>query len=79
MGSNSAGNITMPRTFWMVGLWQDLKIDLSPIPVKEVTNLCVDFRSGNPGIYFLSRINYAHIYTWTHANAHASSQRKGLE
>ena len=26
----------------MVGLWHDLTIDLSPIPVKEVTNLYLE-------------------------------------
>ena len=33
----------MPRTFRIVGLWHDLKIDLSPIPVKEVTNLSLNY------------------------------------
>ena len=42
MGSNSARDITMPRTFRMVGLWHDLKIDLSSIPVKEVTNFSLE-------------------------------------
>ena len=42
MESNGAYDITRPRTFRMVGLWHDLKTDLSPIPVKEVTNLCLE-------------------------------------
>ena len=42
MGSNSARDITMPRTFRMVGLWHDLKIDLSYIPAKEVTNFSLE-------------------------------------
>ena len=76
----------MPRTFRMVGLWDDLKIDLSPIPVKEVTNLCLEytflaecfvFRSGNPGMYLLCRINHAHIYSWMHANAR-EKERSGV-
>ena len=41
-GIKERAHITMPRTFRMVGLWHDLKIDLSPIPVKEVTNLYLE-------------------------------------
>ena len=32
-----------------------------------------------PEFTFCLPINYAYIYTWMHANARASSQRKGLE
>ena len=63
MGSNSARDITMPRTFRMVGLWHDLKVDIYPIPLKEITNLALNrpvwlgyfvFRSGDAGVYLLS-------------------------
>ena len=42
MESNGACDITRPRIFRIVGLWYDLKTDLSPIPVKEITNLCLN-------------------------------------
>ena len=79
----------MPRTFRMVGLWHDLKIDLSHIPVKGSHQLVpwIDLFSLNvlfldqamPEFIFYLFKNYAHIYTWMHANVRASSQRKGLE
>ena len=40
--SNSARDITMNRTFRMVCLWHDSKVDLYPIPVKEVTNFFLE-------------------------------------
>jgi len=42
MGSNSARDITMTRTFRMVGLWHDLKIDISLSPMKDITNLYLE-------------------------------------
>ena len=65
--SISARDITMNRTFRMVCLWHDSKVDLYPIPVKEVINFFLEqtclacmwfffffFTLGNAGIYLLS-------------------------